>query len=342
MKRSLLVVLVVLLAGCGSVAPADVPGDSERGDEIIPVAEQQTTDEGPTSTPDDSTASPTATPSGEGTASPANGSDGGNESGVDTDLDGLSDARERDIGTDPSLPDTDGDGLADGREVELGTDPLDPDTDGDRLRDGWEVDKQTPGGADLPDADPLRMDVYVQVSYADGARKMRERQHDHVRGAFKRMDVTNPDGSTGIDVHIVDDYNRVPIEQTFTNRTVARQAVRNNTTTETMGNRTGVYHHVVLVDIGEEVEFDVIADEPGRMVIVDEDELSARGGGMQYRARMVVWGLLRNVAGDVEVEDRGGWWVQEADDYLWSEDFLPDPVAQRLEREGFAPVEGDD
>ncbi len=59
---------------------------------------------------------------------------------VDTDGDGLTDAQEADLGTDPNNPDTDGDGLTDGDEVNVyGTDPLNPDTDGDGLTDGDEV-----------------------------------------------------------------------------------------------------------------------------------------------------------------------------------------------------------
>jgi YD repeat-containing protein len=45
---------------------------------------------------------------------------------VDSDGDGLSDAQEILIGTDPFNPDTDGDGFSDGVEVASGSDPLDP------------------------------------------------------------------------------------------------------------------------------------------------------------------------------------------------------------------------
>lgn len=47
-------------------------------------------------------------------------------SSVDSDGDGLSDAQEILIGTDPFNPDTDGDGFSDGVEVASGSDPLDP------------------------------------------------------------------------------------------------------------------------------------------------------------------------------------------------------------------------
>ena len=59
---------------------------------------------------------------------------------VDSDNDGLSDARERELGTNPNNPDTDGDGLSDGDEVLVyKTNPLNPDSDNDGLSDGDEV-----------------------------------------------------------------------------------------------------------------------------------------------------------------------------------------------------------
>ncbi|MDO9542993.1 MAG: OmpA family protein [Kiritimatiellia bacterium] len=59
---------------------------------------------------------------------------------LDSDGDGLSDAEELQLGTDPHNPDTDGDGLTDGEEVKkYHTDPLNPDTDYDALTDGAEV-----------------------------------------------------------------------------------------------------------------------------------------------------------------------------------------------------------
>lgn len=64
----------------------------------------------------------------------------GDAGNLDSDGDGLKDAYEREIGTDPFNPDTDGDGLTDGEEVlKYKTDPLNPDTDGDGLSDGDEV-----------------------------------------------------------------------------------------------------------------------------------------------------------------------------------------------------------
>ena len=57
----------------------------------------------------------------------------------DSDKDGLSDAQEALLGTNPNNPDSDGDGLTDFEEVQIGTNPLDKDTDNDGLSDYVEV-----------------------------------------------------------------------------------------------------------------------------------------------------------------------------------------------------------
>ena len=54
---------------------------------------------------------------------------------LDGDGDGLTNADEARLGTEPAQTDSDGDGLDDGAEVALGTDPLSLDTDGDGLPD---------------------------------------------------------------------------------------------------------------------------------------------------------------------------------------------------------------
>ena len=76
------------------------------------------------------------------------------------DGDGISDAREKELGTNPNKKDTDGDGLEDGEELhaEVNTDPLKFDTDGDFVNDGKEMsdgtDPRDPEDYDLDSADP--------------------------------------------------------------------------------------------------------------------------------------------------------------------------------------------
>lgn len=77
-------------------------------------------------------------------ADPKSGGCGGTAEDSDSDGDGLSDAREIELGTDPFHPDTDGDGLSDGAETTAhGTDPKNVDSDGDTLADGVEVGRGT-------------------------------------------------------------------------------------------------------------------------------------------------------------------------------------------------------
>ncbi|OWY22844.1 hypothetical protein BVG80_09990 [Sphingobacteriales bacterium TSM_CSM] len=72
---------------------------------------------------------------------------------TDTDTDGLTDAEETTLGTNPNFPDSDFDGLSDGQEVNaLLTDPLNPDTDTDGLTDGDEVNNYLINPL-LPDTD---------------------------------------------------------------------------------------------------------------------------------------------------------------------------------------------
>ncbi|MCE9672523.1 Ig-like domain-containing protein [Myxococcus stipitatus] len=78
---------------------------------------------------------------------------------ADADGDGLTDAEEQALGTDPNNADTDGDGLPDGIEVKVaGTDPLDDDTDDDGLLDGNE-DANHNGLVDAGEADPKNADT---------------------------------------------------------------------------------------------------------------------------------------------------------------------------------------
>lgn len=91
----------------------------------------------------------------------------------DDDNDGLSDAFEVFIGTDPLDPDTDNDGLLDGTEVDMGCpDPLNADTDGDTISDGDEVvlgtdpcNPDTDGDGVLDNVDPTPLDPGVPEEF---------------------------------------------------------------------------------------------------------------------------------------------------------------------------------
>lgn len=82
---------------------------------------------------------------------------------ADSDEDGLTDARETELGTHPLNPDTDSDGILDGEEVKAGLNPLKFDTDGDGYGDGLEITC----GTDPDDEDSMPV-IYVDASNLSG------------------------------------------------------------------------------------------------------------------------------------------------------------------------------
>lgn len=83
-----------------------------------------------------------------------------------------------------------------------GYDRPEPDTAGDRLRDDWLRAGETPGGAPLPDGSVGRLDLYVYVVHGSNVEPLSVREERQLRDVWARMPVENPDGSTGIDVHV--------------------------------------------------------------------------------------------------------------------------------------------
>ncbi|WP_233563324.1 hypothetical protein [Haloarcula sp. Atlit-7R] len=105
------------------------------------------------------------------------------------------------IQADPDATDTDGDGLSDSLERSVyDTDPTNADTDGDGYPDGMEVRC----GQAIPDADPLRTDIYVEVDSTEST-TLSEPVQTSIVETFEKAPVSNPDGSTGIDIHLVTD-----------------------------------------------------------------------------------------------------------------------------------------
>ncbi|HKU44317.1 MAG TPA: hypothetical protein VJR89_39430, partial [Polyangiales bacterium] len=104
-------------------------------------------------------------------------------------------------------PDYDSDGLCDELEATYGTDPQNPDTDGDSLGDGMEVLGYRFLGRTvyLPDANPRRKDIYLEIDYQPDYRPC-QGAVDDVVAAFAAAPLANPDGSYGITLHAeVDD-----------------------------------------------------------------------------------------------------------------------------------------
>ncbi len=142
LSRILMMTVLILLAvgviGGGSwyLYTTFVAGSSTTTP-VAPVSNEATQNIVPAPSASDQTVN---VPSATQTASPTNDNTILFGQPVDSDGDGLTDDREKTIGTDPHNWDTDGDGLSDYDEVTIWkTDPLNPDTDHDGFKDGDEV-----------------------------------------------------------------------------------------------------------------------------------------------------------------------------------------------------------
>lgn len=127
----------------------------------------------------------------------------GDESQValDSDGDGLTDAQEIELGTDPHNSDTDGDGLDDGAEVnDHHTDPTNPDSDGDGLDDGAEVNDHNtdPTHADS-DADGIDDGHEVNDHNTDPLDS--DTDHDGISDSHEIAEGTDPQTDDGTHGH---------------------------------------------------------------------------------------------------------------------------------------------
>jgi len=119
---------------------------------------------------------------------------GANQRSTDTDKDGLDDWQEiKTYKTDPLVPDSDADGLEDGEEINYcQTNPLESDTDDDGLPDSLEVT--------ILKSNPLRMDIFVEVDWMSTT--LEPSAISRLIKEFADAPIENPNGSTGITLHI--------------------------------------------------------------------------------------------------------------------------------------------
>lgn len=99
-------------------------------------------------------------------------------------------------------PDADGDGVCDAAENRYGTSPNNSDTDGDSISDTAEL--YGFGGVDLRyhGASPRKKDIFVELDYYPNLKPL-PAALDRVTAAFAGAPVSNPDGSTGVALHLV-------------------------------------------------------------------------------------------------------------------------------------------
>jgi hypothetical protein len=213
--------------------------------------------------------------------------------------------------------------------------PNTTDSDGDGFPDAWEEVGVTPWGMDLSTASPDRMDLYVQFNYGANVTGMTESERQQLRSVWNTMPIENPDGSSGIDLHIVDAGDTAG----RLNRSVevgSSDRVDRFYTRELLGERYCGYHQVVLGDIGNTNRIGY-SETPGYASVLDGGQFDGYDGDVTFRVAMVTHALLHNVVGPVEdgTHTDGGWLDYPDPD----NEELTDAVAERIDGEGFVTTQ---
>lgn len=219
-----------------------------------------------------------------------------------------------------------------------------PDADGDRLRDDWERAGEAPGGVGLPDANPERMDLYVQINYGSGTMPLSDREKRQLREVWASMPVDNPDGSQGIALHVDDQRPRGGLVEGDTTYTGSgTDEITRFYTRQVLGERTCRYHQVVVGTVEGET-LAGRASAPGYAAYVDTErnenyvELTDEGDfdrEVSPRVHVITHELLHNVVGEVDGEAHTdeGWLAPSAHP---RDAFLSDATASEINADGLA------
>lgn len=212
---------------------------------------------------------------------------------------------------------------------------VDADRDGDGLADSWEREGRTPGGAPLPDADPDSKDLYVQVNTGSDVSGFSADERDQLRRVWAEMPVANPDGSEGVDLHLVVDP---PAGGDLGNAAILddRSDATKFYTQEHLDERACIYHQVTLgtLDLGETMG---VGQVGGFASVVEATEQPEYDGDVSFRVAVTTHELLHNVAGrvDGELHTESGWLAGGPDN-----EFFSDPTVRTLDENGFATAGG--
>ena len=194
------------------------------------------------------------------------------------------------------------------------------DTDGDGLRDSWEEAGRIPNGTALPGADPDSLDLYVQINYGANVSSLSDSELESLEQTWAEMPVENPDGTQGIDLHVIDQRGsagQVGNEVAIT----GPSSVGEFYTRERLESRYCVYRQVVLGQVQAEDSIGY-SEAPGYVAVVDGSRYSAYTGDVPFRVAMLTHTMLHTVIGTVDgsAHTETGWLAH------------PDSETERLSR----------
>jgi hypothetical protein len=152
--------------------------------------------------------------------------------------------------------DWDCDGLSNAEEAKIGSDPLDRSTSHDGLLDGWKVHGFA--GVDLPGmgASPLHKDILVMNLPYDTVPtdQMEQYMREEVVPFFARVPYTNRDGTTGFAVHWITKHPALPTQG---NVGKTWQQIAGETFP---ADKIGIYHWMLIGGMGGGGQSDELAD----------------------------------------------------------------------------------
>ena len=211
-----------------------------------------------------------------------------------------------------------------------GYDRPQPDTAGDRLQDGWLRAGETPEGAPLPDGSVGRLDLYVYVVHGSNVEPLTGSERRQLRAAWAEMPVENPDGSTGVDVHVVSG-GQLDAPVRFGSSDGGDHT--RYYTEDVMGPRHCRYHLVVL---GEPTSRTAgWGAAPGYSAFATGVRNPDYRGNVSNRVRVITHELLHNVVGHIDepgLPDRG---AHTREGWLGGDEYLSDATAAQLNETRF-------
>ncbi len=212
----------------------------------------------------------------------------------------------------------------------IGYDRPTPDTAGDRLTDAWLRNGRTPEGARLPNGSVGRLDLYVTVVHGTNVEPLTARDGRHLREIWAEMPVRNPDGSTGIDIHIRDGG---ALNESVSFGVGDGSDHTRFYTAERMGPRHCRDHLVVLGRPTSTIHG--WGTTPGYSSFVTGVPREEQPGNYTHRAGVMTHELLHNVVGHIDDPSLPDGGAHTHEGWLGDDEYLAEATAEQLNRTRF-------
>jgi hypothetical protein len=213
------------------------------------------------------------------------------------------------------------------------------DTDGDGLTDEVESTGNV-DGYPLPEADQDHKDLYIRVYVSNGIEPLTDQEKADLREIWAGMQVSNPNGAEGIDLHIT----QVQLSQSITAK-LSDESLRDQEeqiykqrVPETA--QCSVYA-VVLVDVTGDPVISGRGASPGYVSIVDGHATQRYNTEYTVRTTIITHELLHNVVGtfkDGSYHTSEGWLTGTPGEH-GTQFYMSAKTASHLSENGFAESE---